>query len=154
MVVHALRFEEDLMRRLVGKPNNLVFDRRAIARADPINMAAIHGGSIKIGADNLMRFFVGVRNPAIDLRGIDTLGKERKQHRIIVSGLPSKGPTDRAPVQPWRCAGFQTPQGQFKLSNRSAILTDGSSPMRPPGRETSPIWITPRRNVPVVRMTP
>ena len=40
-----------------------------------------------------------------------------------------------------------------KLSILSASFTEGSSPILPPGRATSPIWITPRRNVPVVSTT-
>jgi hypothetical protein len=48
---------------------------------------------------------------------------------------------------------FRRPSGRPIASSRSARRTDGLSPIRPPGRDTSPIWMTPRRNVPVVRTT-
>jgi hypothetical protein len=48
---------------------------------------------------------------------------------------------------------FRRPSGRPIASSRSARRTEGLSPIRPPGRDTSPIWMTPRRNVPVVRTT-
>ena len=59
-------------------------------------------------------------------------------------------------VRPSRRGGvpvFRRPRGNPKLSSRSAKGMAGLSPMRPPGRLTSPIWIRPRRNVPVVKTT-
>ena len=38
----ALGFEEELMAQLVGKFDDLVFDRRAVTRADGLNLPAVH----------------------------------------------------------------------------------------------------------------
>ena len=55
------------MRGFVGKAHNLIFNRGAIPWPDPLNMPAIHRRAAKIVADNLMRFFIGMRNTAGNL---------------------------------------------------------------------------------------
>ena len=67
VVVQPLGLKEHLMAGLVGKAHDLVLDRRAIARADPFDMAAIHRAARKVVADDLMRRVARMRYAAGNL---------------------------------------------------------------------------------------
>ena len=56
----TFRFDKDLMRVLVGKTHDLVFDRRAVTRADPFDHPGIHRTAIQIGADHIMCLHIGM----------------------------------------------------------------------------------------------
>ena len=90
---------------------------------------------------------------AFDLRIGDPLGQraERLRHGIArVRGQPV--PVDRAPIQPRRRAGLQPPQRQLEPRQRLCQTRSRAPPLPArPGCCCSPIWITPRRKVPVVR---
>lgn len=46
----------------VGKAHNFVFDRRAVAWADPFDHTCIHRATIEVIADHVMGFLVGIRD--------------------------------------------------------------------------------------------
>jgi len=79
-----------------------------------------------------------------------------KENSVGSSSPGCESSTSQLIVFPFNRGGvpvFRRPRERSKLSMRSASFTEGSSPIRPPGRDTSPIWMTPRRKVPVVRTT-
>ena len=103
---------------LVSEPHDLVLDRRAITRTDPLDMPPIHCRAIEIVADDLVGLFVGMRNSAGNLADLRPLRQEGKHHRIVISRLAVEDiPVDRLPVQPGRRSGFQTSKGQAELRN-------------------------------------
>src|SRR5699024_7582743 len=59
--------DEDLMRRLVRKTHDLVFDGRAITRADTLDIAGINRRLRQMRTNNVVRALVGVSNVATDL---------------------------------------------------------------------------------------
>ena len=46
--VQALGFKEELMRKLVRKADDLVFDRRAVARSNTFDLAGVHGRAMYV----------------------------------------------------------------------------------------------------------
>jgi hypothetical protein len=51
--VEAFGLEEELVGELVGEADDLVFDGRAVARADAFDLAGEHGAAVDIGFDQL-----------------------------------------------------------------------------------------------------
>ena len=63
---------------------------------------------------------------------------------------------DQSIVPPSSRAGvpvFSRPMGSWSWRSRSDNRSAAASPTRPPGVRSPPTWMTPRRNVPVVRTT-
>ena len=97
-----------------------------------------------------------VGDPAVDLRvrqprrsGTRTAPADR---RPAAAASPARSMV--APVQARRRPGLQPPQPQPDAASGSRPdATAGRSPTRPAGQRSSPRWISPRRNVPVVRTT-
>src|SRR3546814_11369548 len=76
------------MAGLVGKTMVLVFDRRAVARADAFDHAGIHRRTIEVGGNDLVRSRVGVSDPAADLRRVLlTIAHERHHRQRCVARL-------------------------------------------------------------------
>ena len=98
---------------------------------------------------------VGLGDVADDLRRRDPLGQKRERHRRVVAGLHVEPlPVDRAAVEPRRRAGLEP--AEREAAARASVRdrpSDGASPTRPAGIFSSPIWIRPPRNVPVVSTT-
>ncbi len=123
-IVHAFGLEEDLMRLLFGKPHHLVFDRRAIPRADAFDLAAVHGGAMEIFANDCVGFAVGMRDSAGNLRRGDRGRQKREQHGLLVAGLPLQlVPGDGAPVKARRRSCLQSAQidAEVEKTCRQAI---------------------------------
>ena len=98
-------------------------------------MPAIHGRTPQIGAHNVMRALVGVRDPARHLPHLRSLVQEGQHHRFIITRLNIQPlPSNCFAIQPRRRARFQTPalQPQPRQPMRQ---TDGSyipfTPTRP-----------------------
>src|SRR5204863_93169 len=49
---NSLRFEEDLLPFLLGKADDLIFDRRTIARPNSFNHARVHRGLMEIRSND------------------------------------------------------------------------------------------------------
>ena len=62
--------EEKLVPVLVSEANNLVFDGRAITRADTFDVSAKHCGAMQRSAYDLMSAFIRVCKMAADLAGV------------------------------------------------------------------------------------
>src|SRR5690606_11087047 len=63
----AFGLDEHLVLILVGKAMDLVFDRWAIARTDPLDDAGVHRRAIQVVADDLVGPLIGVGDPTVDL---------------------------------------------------------------------------------------
>ena len=97
----------------IAEADDLVLDRRAIARAAALDLAGIHRRAMHIGPDHLMGRRRGPGDAALDLRRGDPLGHHRKRLRRIVAGLHlHRGPVDGRAVEPRRRAGLQPPEGE------------------------------------------
>ena len=129
-VVKPFGLQKYLMARLAGEPVNLVFDRRAIARADAFDHSRIHRRAIQIGADHIVRLLVGVRDPTRHLPRM-LLGRSKKRkhrHRIgLAQLLFARREIDRAAVDARRCPRLQPALRKLHLlqargeRNRSGI---------------------------------
>jgi hypothetical protein len=76
------------MTRLVCKAMNLVFDARAIARADAFDDACEHRRAIEPGANDVVRALVRVRDPARHLARMHRSRAHEAEHRFgIVARL-------------------------------------------------------------------
>ena len=121
--VQPLGFEEKLVRYLVGKFYDFVFDRRAIARPNGLNLSAVHRRTMHILADDAMRLFGRERDVAGHLRVVmrDALGAKAEWRWIDVARLHLKArPVDGASIEPRRRAGLQPATAQSKILQRFA----------------------------------
>ena len=85
--LQALGFQVKLVRFLVGKFDDLVFDRGAIARADAVDLAAVHRRAMHVFADDAVRFLRGVGDVARHLLLRDLAGAEAERRGIGVARL-------------------------------------------------------------------
>ncbi|MNC25054.1 hypothetical protein D3C75_731300 [compost metagenome] len=65
----------------VGKTHHFVFDRRAITWANAFDNTGIHRAAIEIITNNVMRFFVGVRDVTRHLRRVLVYISHEREHR-------------------------------------------------------------------------
>ena len=139
----------------LGEAHHLVLDRRAIARPDPGDLAGIKRRAVEIGADHGVRRRCRLGDVADHLRRRDPLGQERERHRRVVAGLHVEpGPVDRACRR--AAAACRSSAGRARSRSARRVCdrpSDGASPTRPAGIFSSPIWMRPPRNVPVVSTT-
>ncbi|MCY1187188.1 hypothetical protein D9M73_281400 [compost metagenome] len=105
----AFWLDEDLMAFLVGKAMDLVFDRRAVARADTFDDTGVHRRTVEVRRDDFMGAGVGVGNPATDLTGMLLLGTHERHHRDrrIARLLGHYREIHRAPIDTRWGTGFQ-----------------------------------------------
>ena len=138
--VPALRFEEELVARLVGEFDHLVLDRRAIPRPDALDPPGIHRRPVKVVADDRVSAFVGVGGPAGDLFHVEhavaplvegkkiawaafrqAFGPERKRRRRIVARVKfAPREIDRAPVETAGRARLETPNLEAEFAQTVA----------------------------------
>ena len=119
--VEAFGLEEELVLGLVGKLDDLVFDGRAIARADALDLAGIHGRAMDVLADDAERLRRGEGDVAADLRLDDLFGAEAEGRGIGVAGLLFEGvPADGAAVEAGRGAGLEAAGAQAEGAQRFA----------------------------------
>ena len=121
----AFRLHEDLMGRLVRKPDHLVLYRGAIARPDALYAAVEHRRVAQGGADDVVGARVGVGNMAWRLaRALLRGAEERERRRRIVPRLRGQPAViDGAAVQARRGAGLQPPgpERQFAQPLRQGV---------------------------------
>ncbi len=76
VIVQSLWLKENLMRGFIGKANDLILNRRAIARADALNMTTVHGRAVEVVANDLVRRLIRVGDPTGDLARERCLGQK------------------------------------------------------------------------------
>ena len=116
--VQALGLEEKLVRRLVGKLDDLVLDRGTISRSDRFDLAAVHGRAMDVLADDAVGFRGGERDVARHLAvGVgDPAGAEAEGRGVGIAGLRLEArPVDGAAVEARRRAGLQPAAAQAEL---------------------------------------
>src|SRR5690348_8339446 len=95
----------------LGKPHDLVLDRRAITRTGAGDLPGIHRGAVEISPDDPVRCRGGCRDMADNLWRLDPVGDERERRRRVVAWLNGElGPVDRATIEPRRCTGLEPPK--------------------------------------------
>ena len=121
MIVEPFRLQKNLMAVALAEFDDLVFDRRTIARAAARDLSGIHRRAMHVGADDLVRRFDRARDAAFDLRIVDARRQHRERLRRIVAGLHLEaGPIDGAAIEPRRRAGFQTAEGEAESFQRAS----------------------------------
>ena len=154
LVVEPLGLQEDLMPRLVGEADDLVLDRGAIARAPALDLAGIHRRAMQIAPDQLMGRRCRRGDVAGDLRRGDPRRQKGEGLRRISPGWISSAA--QSMVRPSSRGGVPVLSRPSAKPSRSRVAdkpSAGASPTRPAGVVSSPIWIRPRRKVPVVSTT-
>src|SRR5688572_27830711 len=80
-IIEALGLEKDLMRLPILEPHDLVLDRGTVARSRTFDLSRIDWRPVEIGRDDRMRFSIGLRHMAGNLRRRDLLREEGKGYR-------------------------------------------------------------------------
>ena len=78
----AKKLQKELVAVLVGKAAHLVLNGGAVARAGALDIAAEHGRTVQVFADDAVRFSIGVN---------DVAGQLRNAGKIILGGGVGKG---------------------------------------------------------------
>src|SRR4051794_1729148 len=103
MRVEPLGFQKELVRGLVRKLHDLVFNAGTIARTDALDLARIHGRTMHVLSDDAVRFRRGERDIARHLLLRDLLSTEAKGRGIDVARLHFKTrPVNTAAIEPRR----------------------------------------------------
>src|SRR5580692_4030386 len=116
--VQALGFEVELVRFLVRKFYDLVFDRGAIARTDRLDLPTVHRGAMHVLADDAVRFRSGRGDVTRNLRVVmrHTLGAEAEGSGVGVSRLFGETrPVDGASIKARRGSGLEPAAAQAEL---------------------------------------
>src|SRR5438128_12417075 len=111
------------MRFFIWKLHDLIFDRRAIARSNRLNLSAVHRRAVHVLADDAMRLCCGVGDVTRHLRVVmrDALGAKTERRRIDVARLLLETrPVDAAPVKPRRSTRLQPAAAQAEILQRLA----------------------------------
>ena len=133
-VVQAFRLDENLVRCLVGKAMNLVFNRWAVARADAFDHAGVHRRTIESTTDHsCVRALVCVTQQQV------CCGCSAAEPMKLITGIgvsphcccrPSKL-TERASIR-GGVPVFSRSTRNGSSRRRCASAIDGGSPARPP----------------------
>ena len=132
----AFWFKKQLMALFIGEFDDLVFDRRAVARADAEDLAAVERRAVKVVADHLMNARVRVTDIAGDLRLHNLARREGEWRRLLVARLffellEVNGPT----VEARRSASLQTRDAETEMTEIFGEL-DGGKFARPSSGES------------------
>src|SRR5262249_59192624 len=112
-VVQALRLEEDLVAVAVAELDDLVLDRRAVARPAAEDLAGIHWRAVDVLTDDPVGRVRGPGDAALDLRRVDARGEGRKRLRRVVPGLHLQArPVDAGALEPRRRSRLQPAEGK------------------------------------------
>src|SRR6185437_16350857 len=96
------------MLQFLGEADDLIFNRRAIARTGRLNLPGIHGRAMHILANDGECFRSGKGNMATDLRARNGFGSKAERSGLGVTGLLVKlRPIDGATVDTRRCSGLE-----------------------------------------------
>src|SRR5580704_7756146 len=111
--VQSLGLEEELVLRLVGKLDDLVFDRWAITRTDGLNLPRVHRRTGDILANDAQRLRRGVRDVARNLALRELAGAKTERSGIGITGLRFEtAPVDGAAIEARRRSGLEPASAQ------------------------------------------
>src|SRR5208282_5792450 len=118
----ALGLEENLVAFPLGKADDLVLDRRAVAGTDAFNDAGEQGRTVEAAADDVVGALVGVRDPAGQLPRVHgAVTHKREYRRRIVAGLDGElRKIDGSAVKARRRAGLEPPDRQLEFAQSGA----------------------------------
>ena len=85
--VPTLRFDKNLVAVFVGKPVDLVFDARAVARTQTANAPIEHGGAVKPFPKQIMHLRGRVGDVTRNLLGDGVVGEVAEASRVFVAWL-------------------------------------------------------------------
>src|ERR1051325_7664595 len=105
------------MRRLIGKLDDLVFDRWTVTRTNGLNLATVHGRAVDVFANNAVGFECRPGDVTRDLRIVvrNPLCTKAERSRIRIAGLNLKlRPVDCPAVKARRCSGLKPASAQPK----------------------------------------
>ena len=113
----AFGFQKNLVTLFVSEAVDLVLHTRAIAWANPFNLAREHRTAVKAGADDLVCACIGMRDPAGHLMGMHACIAHEAEHwhrgirpRHTIAGLlGALAVVDAASVNARGRAGLQSP---------------------------------------------
>src|SRR5205085_3250620 len=118
--VPSLGLEEDLVSILVGKTDDLVLNRRAVAWPSRLDLTGVHRRPVQIGPDDSVDLLVGVRDVAVELVLRDALGHEAERLRIEVARLRLEPvEIDGPAVESAGRAGLEA--GQLEVAGSQAV---------------------------------
>src|SRR5438477_5733854 len=118
MRIQPFRFEKELMRGLIGKLDDFVFNRGAISRADGLDLPAVHGRAMHIFPDNAVGFR---RSPGDVTRHLlimmcNSPGAKTKWRRVGITRLDLKlRPVDSSAIQSRWSSSLKPASAQAKL---------------------------------------
>src|SRR4051794_35323025 len=119
--MQTFRLKVELVRFLLRKLHDLVFDRRAVAWTDRLDLSGIHRRTVHVFAYDVVGLRRRVGDVARYLRLRDLLGAETEWRRLGVSRLHLEArPVDGAPVETRRSASLQAASTQTERLQRFA----------------------------------
>jgi hypothetical protein len=128
--VEPLGFDKDLMRALIGEAHDLVLDRRAVARTDPLDDSGEHGGAIAGRPNYVVRTLVCLRYETVYLSWVLTGSPdERKHRRRLIARL--RVITEKSMLRPSSLGGvpvFSRPTRSGSSRRRAARRSEAGSP--------------------------
>ncbi len=130
--VESLGFKEDRMAVLVAEADDLVLDRRAVARAGAVDGAGVHRRAVEVVQYDPVRLGRGVGQVAdravFEAGGI---GHERKRHYRLVAVLGFHlGEVDRAAIDARGCAGLEPADGEAEVDQALRQRVGGEKALR------------------------
>ena len=69
--VATFRLQKKLVLILLGKFDDFIFNARTVAGSDPFDDARVKWGFVQVRANDFVRGFVGVGDPATNLAGVE-----------------------------------------------------------------------------------
>ena len=122
------------MLQLLWKADDLVFNRRAIARPGRLNLPGIHGRAMHILANDGECFGRGKGDVATDLRARNGLSSKAEGRWFCVAGLfVELRPIDGAAIDTRRRSRLEAAIAQAQTLQGFAEEDGGGSPLRPAG---------------------
>jgi hypothetical protein len=116
--IEPLGLDENLVRGLVRKPENLVLDRRAVTRTHPLYDTREHGRAVRGGANQLVGALVCLRDETMDLLRVFSGAPEVRKHRKgSIAGLRGhRGVIEGPSVDARRGTSLQPPHPEGQLA--------------------------------------
>src|SRR5450631_11346 len=138
--IKPLGLNENLMRALVGEAENLVLDRRTVARTHSFDDSGEHRRARACRADNLVSSLVCLRYETINLpRMFAGSPEKRKNWAWLIARLRGHDrKVDRAAIQARRGTGLEPPDSEGQLTQSRRQVLGGRIPAAAPGVMVKP----------------